>query len=34
MEEGERRYVCDACGETFETEAELRRHLYAVGLVE
>lgn len=27
-------YVCEACGEPFETEEDLRRHLYAVGLVE
>lgn len=30
----EDRYVCEACGEEFETEEELRRHLYSVGLVE
>jgi DNA-directed RNA polymerase subunit RPC12/RpoP len=27
-------YVCEACGEEFDTEEELRRHLYAVGLVD
>ena len=27
-------FVCEACGEEFETEEELRRHLYAVGLVD
>lgn len=27
-------YVCEACGERFDSEEELRRHLYAVGLVE
>ena len=27
-------WVCDACGESFESESELRRHVYAVGLVE
>ena len=27
-------FVCEACGEEFETEEELRRHLYDVGLVD
>jgi DNA-directed RNA polymerase subunit RPC12/RpoP len=27
-------YVCTACGETFPTEAALRRHVRTVGLVE
>ncbi|WP_193570133.1 MULTISPECIES: C2H2-type zinc finger protein [Halorussus] len=32
---GERgRYVCEACGESFASETELRDHLNAVGLVE
>ncbi len=26
--------VCEACGESFESESELRGHVYAVGLVE
>jgi hypothetical protein len=26
--------VCEACGESFEDEQELRRHVRAVGLVE
>ena len=30
----EQRYVCEACGEEFETEEELRKHLYCVGLVD
>ncbi|WP_435175732.1 C2H2-type zinc finger protein [Halorussus sp. AFM4] len=30
----EAQYVCEACGESFDSEAELREHLYAVGLVE
>ncbi|MFC7082551.1 C2H2-type zinc finger protein [Halorussus caseinilyticus] len=28
------RYVCEACGKSFDSEEELRRHVYAVGLVE
>jgi DNA-directed RNA polymerase subunit RPC12/RpoP len=32
---GEReQYVCEACGENFDSEEDLRKHLYAVGLVE
>ena len=27
-------YVCEACGEEFDTEEELHRHLYAVGMVD
>lgn len=27
-------YVCDVCEETFESERELRRHLYDAGLVD
>ena len=27
-------YRCDACGETFETEAELERHVHDIGLVD
>lgn len=27
-------YVCEACGESFATEEDLERHLYAVGLVD
>lgn len=43
MDEGEheqrekyaqRTYVCGACGESFESEEDLQRHLYAVGLVD
>lgn len=30
----EQRYVCEACGEEFETEEELREHVDRVGLVE
>jgi hypothetical protein len=30
----QQRCVCDACGEEFDTEAELHKHLYAVGLVD
>jgi DNA-directed RNA polymerase subunit RPC12/RpoP len=26
-------YVCEACGESFESSEELRRHVYAVGQV-
>ncbi len=28
------RYVCEACGDEFETEAELEKHVYCVGLVD
>jgi hypothetical protein len=28
------RYRCEACGETFESDAALERHLRAVGLVD
>jgi hypothetical protein len=27
-------YVCEACGEPFDSEEELRKHMHAVGLVE
>nr|WP_267905108.1 C2H2-type zinc finger protein [Halorussus halophilus] len=27
-------YVCEACGKEFDSERELRDHVYAVGLVE
>ncbi|WP_135824175.1 C2H2-type zinc finger protein [Halorussus ruber] len=27
-------YVCEACGEPFDSEEELRKHMRAVGLVE
>jgi hypothetical protein len=27
-------YVCGVCGEAFETEAELERHIHEVGLVD
>ncbi len=30
----QQRYVCEACGESFESEEELRKHVSAVGLVE
>jgi len=30
----QQRYVCEACGESFDSEEDLRRHVYAVGLVE
>ncbi|UPW00960.1 C2H2-type zinc finger protein [Halorussus gelatinilyticus] len=30
----QKRYVCEACGESFDSQEELRRHVYAVGLVE
>lgn len=30
----QQRYVCAACGESFDSEESLRRHVYAVGLVE
>ena len=30
----EERYVCEACGREFDTERELREHLYSVGLVD
>jgi hypothetical protein len=26
--------VCEACGESFDSEEKLRKHLHAVGLVE
>jgi transposase len=29
----ERRYHCEACGDTFESEEALRDHLYSLGLV-
>lgn len=31
---GEQRYVCEACGEEFESETELREHTYEIGLVD
>ncbi|WP_276301933.1 C2H2-type zinc finger protein [Halorussus lipolyticus] len=30
----QKQYVCEACGEPFDSEEDLRRHMYAVGLVE
>jgi len=27
-------YVCEACGEEFDSETELRDHVYDVGLVD
>jgi DNA-directed RNA polymerase subunit RPC12/RpoP len=29
-----KQYVCEACGESFDSEEKLRKHLYAVGLVD
>lgn len=28
------KYVCEACGKEFDSEQELRAHVYAVGLVD
>jgi hypothetical protein len=33
-EDGERSYVCEACGKSFESEAALEAHLRDVGLVD
>jgi hypothetical protein len=32
--EDQKEHVCEACGEPFDSEEELRKHVYAVGLVE
>jgi DNA-directed RNA polymerase subunit RPC12/RpoP len=31
--EADEEYRCDVCGETFESDAALRDHVYSVGLV-
>ena len=32
-DDGDEEHVCEACGEAFETEAALKRHVHDVGLV-
>jgi uncharacterized Zn-finger protein len=30
----QKQYVCEACGESFDSEKDLRSHVFDVGLVE
>ncbi|WP_201287888.1 C2H2-type zinc finger protein [Salinirussus salinus] len=32
--DGPGEYVCEVCGKSFESEAELERHVHDVGLVD
>ena len=34
MGESEAEFVCEVCGETFESETALERHVHDVGLVD
>lgn len=33
-EKTDHEYVCDACGDQFDSEAALERHIHEVGLVD